>query len=182
MNDLEYSTRRIFRSNFTSKQVVRELLQSIFLAELMAPESDFWLVSPWISDVELLDNRRGSFSAINPEWGRRPIRLSEVLVHLLTTGTLVRIVTKPDLHNQTFIDRMRERAQEAGVEDGLTIIQHNELHTKGILTSWGLLTGSMNLTYNGVEINDEHVSYETDIHARSGAKLTFKAYLDLEAK
>jgi hypothetical protein len=29
------------------------------------------LVSPWVSNVAILDNRAAGFSAVNPEWGAR---------------------------------------------------------------------------------------------------------------
>lgn len=174
---VEFSARRIFRSSITSKEVIRELLQTVFLAELLKSTEALWIVSPWISNVELLDNSRGAFAAINPEWSRRHIRLSDILVHLLTRGTKVRVVTRPDQHNEDFLGKMAERAGETGLDTLLKLVQREELHTKGILTSWGLLTGSMNLTYNGVEINDEHICYETDHHVRASARLTFEAYL-----
>ncbi len=37
-----YQTRRIFRSHVTSQDVVRELLQIMFLAELLAPSREVW--------------------------------------------------------------------------------------------------------------------------------------------
>ena len=55
--------RRIFRSSSTSNAEIRELLESLFAAELLSPSRCLWLVSPWLTDLELLDNRAGAWSA-----------------------------------------------------------------------------------------------------------------------
>ena len=71
--------RRIFRSSSTSNAEIRELLESLFAAELLAPSRCLWLVSPWLSDLHLLDNRAGAFSALDPQWGSRQLRLADLL-------------------------------------------------------------------------------------------------------
>ena len=73
---MSFETRRIFKSAVTSQNLIRELLQMMFLGELLAPGGQrAWLVSPWISNIVLFDNRAGGFGTINPEWGNREIRL-----------------------------------------------------------------------------------------------------------
>jgi hypothetical protein len=52
------------------------------------------------------------------------------------------------------------------------------LHTKGILTSRGLLSGSMNLTYGSLDLNEELITYDTDEQALSVARLAFANYAD----
>ena len=47
-------SRQIIRSSSTSNAEIRELLQGIFTAELLCPSKQLWLVSPWLSDIELL--------------------------------------------------------------------------------------------------------------------------------
>ena len=82
-----FASRRIFRSAVTSQNLIRELLQLMLLGELMAPGGQrIWFVSPWISNVAILDNRAGGFNAVNPEWGAREIRLVEVAVELIVRG------------------------------------------------------------------------------------------------
>ena len=39
------------------------------------------------------------------------------------------------------------------------MLRRETLHTKGIFTRHGSLTGSMNITFSGVNINDEHLVY-----------------------
>lgn len=176
MSTPNYQNRRIFRSHITSQKVVSELLQIMFLAELLSPSSDVWLVSPWISDFILLDNRSGRFSAINPQWQRREIRLVDYAQQLMTNGTQVIVVTRPDTHNQTFLNRLEDRSRESGLNDRLELVSRDGLHTKGILTDSSLLLGSMNLTYNGLELNEESVYYETSAEAIAKARIEFQIY------
>ena len=146
------------------------------LAEFLTPSPEVWLVSPWISDFVLLDNRSGSFDAINPEWQRREIRLVDYALQLMTNATGVIVVTRPNSHNETFLDRLGERSVEAGLGDRIQILKREFLHTKGMLTAGGLLLGSMNLTYSGLELNDESVYFETSTEAIAKARVEFQTY------
>jgi len=168
--------RRIFKSKTTGATTVQELLQSMFVAEALLPGEEIWIVSPWISNVVLIDNRSGSFDAVNPEWGRREIRLADVLVTLMNHGTKVQIVTRDDETNDAFRSRMSDVAREHGVEDQIAVHIHDQLHTKGILLTRGLLMGSMNLTYNGMVINDEWVEFSLDLHDLGRTRIEFSRY------
>ncbi|WP_373086780.1 phospholipase D-like domain-containing protein DpdK [Sneathiella sp.] len=174
---MTFATRRIFKSVVTSQNLIRELLQLMLLGELLAPGGErAWLVSPWISNVVLFDNRAGGFAMVNPEWGAREIRLIEVATELMARGTGLSITTSYDDHNTSFIEAMLESADEAGLADMLTIVQRKHLHTKGLLVKRGLLTGSMNLTYRGLELNDEMVVYDTEPKTLAEARLNFESY------
>ena len=81
------TARRIFRSSATSNAEVRELLESLLTAELLLPSRCLWLVSPWLTDLELLDNRSEAFASLDPQWGARRIRLAEILGRLLEFGS-----------------------------------------------------------------------------------------------
>jgi len=63
------------------------------------------------------------------------------------------------------------------VEDQATITIRDQLHTKGILLSRSLLLGSMNLTHNGLTINDEWIEFSLDPADLARAKLEFSEYL-----
>jgi hypothetical protein len=39
------------------RQALADVLTSFLLAELLTPSQPLWLISAWISDVEILDNR-----------------------------------------------------------------------------------------------------------------------------
>jgi phosphatidylserine/phosphatidylglycerophosphate/cardiolipin synthase-like enzyme len=176
-----FETRRIFKSAITSQNLIRELLQLMFLGDLLAPEgARAWLVSPWISNVMIFDNRAGGFSAVNPDWGAREIRLIEVVVDLMARGCPVGIATSFDPHNDAFVGAVEDAAAEVGLSEKLTIIQRQHLHTKGVLTKRGLLIGSMNLTYNGLELNDEVVVFDTTLKSLAEARLNFESYIEAE--
>jgi hypothetical protein len=179
---MSFETRRIFKSAVTSQNLIRELLQLMLLGELIAPGGErTWLVSPWISNVVLFDNRAGGFGAVNPEWANREIRLIEIATNLMARGSPLGIATSFDAHNDPLIDALREAAKEAGLIDKLTIIRRQHLHTKGVLLKRGLLTGSMNLTYNGLELNDEVVVYDTTPQPLAEARLNFESYIGGDA-
>ena len=175
---MSFETRRIFKSAVTSQNLIRELLQIMFLGELLAPGGErAWLVSPWISNVVLFDNRAGGFVSINPEWGCREIRLIEVMTDVMSRGTSLGIATSLDVHNDPLIDALVTAADEAGISDKLEIVRRQHLHIKGLLVKRGLLTGSMNLTYNGLELNDEMVVYDTTSKTLAEARINFESYV-----
>ncbi len=134
-----------------------------------------------VSNVVILDNRAAGFSSLNPDWGERELRLVEILVYLMSRGTSLGVATSFDKHNDSLIALLSESAKDASVADRLAIVQRKSLHTKGILASRGLLTGSMNLTFNGLEINDEHVIFDSTPQSIAQARLAFESYLDREA-
>lgn len=151
---------RMIHSRASARQVP-DLLQAIFVAELLAPSRCLWLVSPWVSDIPVIDNRANGFLTVEPQWVRAQVRLSQVLVKLLEMGTTVHLATRPDSHNDTFRDRMRRQAEP----EGLPLVIHppvEDLHEKGILGDGFYLSGSMNFTHNGVSINEEAVHFSTD--------------------
>ncbi|GAU81825.1 phospholipase D-like domain-containing protein DpdK [Bosea sp. BIWAKO-01] len=144
----------------SQSRAVRDLLQSLFAAELLAPSPKVWLFFAWISDLEILDNSARQFSAIQPDWPARPMRLSAVLAALLARGTTVRVIVRQHEHNETFLQRLVDLKREYG--DQLKWAIEREFHAKGLLGSDYFLSGSMNLTFNGVTVNDEHVLLRCD--------------------
>lgn len=175
---MTFQTRRIFKSAITSQNLIRELLQMMILGELLAPGGErAWLVSPWISNIVLFDNRAGGFGTINPEWGNREIRLIEVMTSVMARGTALGIATSHDSHNDPLIDALTTAAHESGVSDKLLIVRRQHLHIKGVLLKRGLLTGSMNLTYNGLELNDEMVVYDATPKTLAEARINFESYV-----
>jgi hypothetical protein len=150
---------RIIHTRASARQVP-DLLQVIFTAELLCPSSCLWLVSPWMSDIPVLDNRTNGLVAFEPNWARAQVAISSVLGKLLESGTTVHVATRPDNHNRAFLDRMRRIAEP----DGLPLRLHlaEELHEKGILGDGFYLSGSMNLTFNGISLNEEAVHFNID--------------------
>lgn len=111
---MTFETRRIFKSAVTSQNLVRELLQFMLLGELLAPGGErAWIVSPWISNIVLFDNRAGAFGAVNPEWGTREIRLIEVALDLMARGTPLGIATSFDQHNDPLVADLHDVVEQA---------------------------------------------------------------------
>jgi hypothetical protein len=159
------TSRLIVKTSAGNRDDIRDLLESLLASELLCPGPEIWIVSPWISDVPLLDNRSGAYSGLESSWPKRHITLAELLAHALKTNpsTVLHIVTRPDSHNSRFTSRFLFLAQLDGNTDRLRIDEKRpELHTKGIATHSFALIGSMNLTYNGISVLEETVHLDID--------------------
>lgn len=178
--DEESTTSRfIVKTSATNRDDIRDLLESLFAAELLNPGPEIWIVSPWVSDIPLLDNRAGAYSGLESSWPKRYITLAELLAHALKANptTVIRIVTRPDDTNIRVIERLRFLAELDGNGDRLRIDnQRPELHTKGIATHSFALIGSMNLTYNGLSVLDEAVDLNIDPSRIAQFLITLKGY------
>jgi len=166
-------TRHIHKSSWRCQDDVKELLQAVFVGEALAPSRCLWLVSPWISDIAVVDNRAGAFDALDSSWGQRLLRLSELLARNLRLGSTVVVATRPVTHNTLFLDQLAGMAAEFGVASALRVNEAEELHEKGLLGDDFYLGGSMNLTYGGVELLEETVTFDTAPSVVAEARLTF---------
>lgn len=161
---------RTIHSRFSSRQLP-DLLQVLLVAELISPSTCLWLVSPWVSDIPIIDNTANTFLALEPSWPRSKIRLVQVLATLTRLGTTVCVAIRPDLHNRSFVEALGILAND----NYLRIHQAEELHTKGMLSDAFFLAGSMNFTFNGITVNEEALIYETALETISEQKLNFRA-------
>jgi hypothetical protein len=139
---------------------VRDVFQSLFAAELVSPSPKLWLFFAWISDVEIIDNSARRFSALEPDWPSAPVRLSQVLGALLGRGSQIRLIIREHGHNEYFIARLRSLKAIYG--DLLKWTVEKDFHAKGLLGADYFLSGSMNLTKNGISVNGEHLVLRTD--------------------
>lgn len=155
-------TRNLRTTAFASREELADALQALFIAELLTPSTPLWIVTPWISDVVVVDNRAARFTGLLPDAPRRPIRLAETLLAQLLRGGTTVVACRPDPHNRTFTEQLAERAGEAGVGDRLLCRFAEDLHEKGVLTRHLLLSGSMNLTYNGLRRLEESILLTDD--------------------
>jgi phosphatidylserine/phosphatidylglycerophosphate/cardiolipin synthase-like enzyme len=144
------------------------LVTAALLAEIIAPSDELWLVSPWISDVPVLDNGHGDYDAVIAEATARRYPLSEVLAILAFAGTRVTVVTRTDEHNATFLGTLRRR-----VGDAVAVVEDSDVHEKALCGRSWLLTGSMNFTLRGMQVNDEAMSYRLDKTAAAQARIDF---------
>jgi phosphatidylserine/phosphatidylglycerophosphate/cardiolipin synthase-like enzyme len=135
------------------------VLQTLFIAELVKPSRQLWIVSPWIADVPLVDNRAGVLSRFSGRWEAAELRLLDIVRYLAERGTQVRIVTKDLEENASFLRQARQLENIAFPRQGSVRVQIDTmLHTKGILGDEFWLAGSMNLTVAGVQRNDEQIT------------------------
>ena len=155
--------RIIRKSQSQSASEVADLLTTLFAAALIAPAKCLWLVSPWISNVPIVDNAAGTYPALL-RYGRRRISLPEVLATLAAHGTHVVIGTTADPHNDAFLRRLSTLVHDQHVEDRLHVDTDasNLLHTKALTSTDYALTGSMNITYRGINVREEQVELRTE--------------------
>jgi len=167
-------TRTLRTSAFSSREELADALQSLFLAELLQPSQPLWLITPWISDVVVIDNRTGNFIGLVPDLAVRQIRLSEVLIHQMARGGKIVIACRPDPNNAAFIQHLTEYAKARAVADLLRWRHAEQLHEKGILSRHALLSGSMNLTYNGLRRLEESILITRDPDAMARARHAYE--------
>ncbi len=152
-------SRVIRKSQTHSSGEAYAMLAGLMATELLQPSRCLWLISPWISDLVLLDNSAGTYDGLR-RWGSRPIRM-------------VVIGTTPDAHNRQFLDRLSSLAQDARRNHQLSVFvdERNELHTKSIVADDFALVGSMNLTFSGVHLREEFLELKTDYEFVSQARI-----------
>src|SRR5205823_11740732 len=117
-----------------------------------------WLVSAWLRDIPVLDNRAGAYAALAPDFARVEVRLSRVLSELIARGTRVVLATRPSPDGGIVADALRS----AGHGDRILVRELPELHVKGLVGDSYALIGSMNLTHNGIANLTELLQFETD--------------------
>jgi hypothetical protein len=165
-------TRVIRKSRQRASGEAAALLSAVFAAELLAPSRCVWVVSPWISDVKLIDNTADTFDALEV-WGPRHVRLSEVLVTLADLGSAIVVGTTEAESNRPFLARVRALFSDRRLDALLTVDvdASNELHEKAITTDDAVIAGSMNITYNGIFVREEFVQLRTDDDFVSRARM-----------
>ncbi len=162
----------------TSKRLrggIKELLQGLFVAELLSPSKHLWLVSPWITDIDVIDPTSGSFPAINPERDGVFARLTSVLARLQEFDTDVTVVTRPG-DSSSFLRMLESKSpqQPSGSLRGLRIVERKELHAKGLLGDDYCLSGSMNFSYSGMNKWDEALTFHTKRDVIAELRLEFE--------
>jgi phosphatidylserine/phosphatidylglycerophosphate/cardiolipin synthase-like enzyme len=156
------ASRVVIRTATAARTEIKELLAGVLAAELVAPSRRIWLVSPWLADVDLLDNRAAAFRGIGPGWGRRMIGLFDVLGEFTRRGSEVIVATRPGAESDGTLAALRLAAGQGPSAARLHCETRSQLHTKGLLGDDFCISGSMNFTRNGVEHLDEIVTYVTD--------------------
>lgn len=150
-------------------RAIQDALQSLLAAELTYPSAELWLLSAWVTDLDLLDNSGRAFSGLRPDWPATGIALSRVLADVASSGARVCIVVRDAEHNRPFVRRLREQQVLKPSKLGIAISQN--AHEKTLVGNDYVLSGSMNLTFNGITRNDEHMLLRVDRSAAASRRL-----------
>lgn len=148
---------------------IRDVLQAIFIAELMLPSKPLWITSGWISDIELVDNTAHAFACLQPDWPPAPIRLSSLIEAIVLRGGEVRLIVRQIDHNDAFLGRIADVRRRHGPAVGWRT--DPSFHAKGLLGDGFLLEGSMNFTRSGLTVSGERVTYRTDLEGIAQRRL-----------
>jgi hypothetical protein len=143
---------------------VQNALESLFVAETLNGSAEFWIVSPWLSDVAIVDNRGGRFAHLS-ELGDRKLKLTDVLLYLVDRfDTKVTVVVSDDGWASEARRVIPAAFSQVGKSGHLNmhVRSRDHLHDKIVATSDWLVSGSMNFTKQGITVRDEHVDIETD--------------------
>jgi hypothetical protein len=162
--------RQFLQSANNARNMMREVLQLIFAAELLKPSKCLWIVSPWLRDIPILDNAAGTFTSLCPEFQTTDISLATVLRELINRGSQIVIATRPETGNLQVLDLLRDREST----NNLAMHERSELHAKGIVGDRVALFGSMNFTYNGLERLTEMLVLQTQPKEVENLRLLFR--------
>lgn len=165
------STRRIATRGGGQTRLVNDLLQTLLVTELLDPSDELLVLSPWISDIPVIDNSAGQFKTILPAMPARPIRFTEVLAELARRGTKVRIMIRDDEKN-TVVRSLINDLPTSGPRP--QVLVRDNLHDKGLLSNRFHVHGSMNFTYFGQTVNEEGVTVTSDPDAIARARLDYQ--------
>jgi len=169
-------TRQIMTKTFAGKRQIKEVISSMLISEIMNPK-EIWLVSAWVSNFDLLDNRAGAWDILNHSWGHRVIPFFEVLESVVSSGCKVNVVIKDHETNCSALNHLRNALSSY---HNFQILLTDDLHTKGLLTNDAFLSGSMNFTYSGTNRNDEMMTFERSDSVVANTFLHFSSSYPLE--
>ena len=158
----------------TQGRAIRDLLQTLLVAETLAPSCPLWILSGWITDIAVVDNRAGRFADVDPDWPLGPVPLSAALRTIVARGGSLAVVLRDVSYNRPFLDRLRgiQHSYPGRIRTAVA----PEFHEKGMVGTDYDLSGSMNFTHRGVEINDEHLILRTDAAVVATRRLTLDAH------
>jgi hypothetical protein len=169
---MDIETSQIFAHGVYGDRRLKEALSDLLVGMILGSDyGDLWLVSPWLSDFDLLDNRAGDWTAIQPAWGSRQVKFSELLVAVIQSGKKLQLVTNFDAMNKEFFERLADKLNNT---NSIRWQQASSLHTKGFLTSSFFLSGSMNFTYSGTHKNDEQITLTVEPNLIMEARFEFE--------
>lgn len=137
---------------------ISDLLTATLLSELCRPSAELWVVTGWITDIPVLNNRHRQYDAVLGPLARSSVLLSEVLAELAQRGTHIHVAVREVDHNVRFVKRIEGRI----ASKELSLYSSPDLHEKIIVGDDWVMKGSMNFTWNGVQVNEENIDFEVN--------------------
>jgi hypothetical protein len=146
---------------------ISDVLTTALLSEFCAPGPELWLVTGWATDIPVLDNTHRQFDAILGDDARSSLTLCEVFAALSRRGTHIHLAIRAVDHNYRFVNRLTAIVEPSK----LSVHRGPDLHEK-ILVGWTwLIKGSMNFTWNGLQVNEESIDFQFDMHEAAAQRL-----------
>lgn len=149
---------RVIRTRPRNGIAITEVLSSVMVSELVHASREIWLVSGWVSDIVVIRNEMGAFDDILPDSGGGDLTLSDVLGRLSRLGARINVAVRDDKHNEQFLEVLRRRC----APESLRIYKSPDLHEKILMGDSWLLKGSMNFTWNGLNVHEESMEFVAD--------------------
>jgi phosphatidylserine/phosphatidylglycerophosphate/cardiolipin synthase-like enzyme len=141
---------------------IQELLQALFLAEMLAPSQELWIGSAWLADVLFIDNTGRRYADVLPDAPATMLDLSTVLAALAEKGCSVRVIVRTDDFNHAVLARLRHKREQLPDSTRLGLTTEPDFHEKLIVADSWLWIASMNLTRRGLDRNEEYVRVALD--------------------
>lgn len=162
-----------------SGTMLQDLLTSA-LASLLLSGSDnrpAYFSSPWMSDFPLFPNHCEQFSGLVPEYADAPDIYFTQYLEQLSLRRPVRIIT---VHNATSDAFATKPIWRTSRNVSIRFVAET-YHEKGMLTPLFYLQGSMNLTYSGVYVRDEKITFHAGPESVE-VELIERAYLEFDRR
>lgn len=130
-------------------QTLKDSLTTLFSLEVIKPSQEVYLISPFLSNAPIMDNKLNGYTDLFPNSYNKMITLADILRTLAWNQVKVRAICNPE-RKET-----RQFLEVLGTDIEVRELKNN--HEKGLVTSNFYIHGSMNFTYSGININGEHV-------------------------
>jgi hypothetical protein len=159
-------------------EALRELLWGSLAALLLQGKGErpLYVSSPWVSDFPLFANAFRQFAGLFPELADEPVVRFSGYLGALARLRPVRLITVRNPTSEGFADALRA----AGVQSAVRYAPET-YHEKGLLGPSFYVEGSMNITYSGVYVRGEKITYHSDSGDAGRAKIA-RAYLEFERR
>ena len=155
-----------------ARHALGTLLTAVWAAEVVRPSAFLLLAATELHDGPALDNRAGGFSGLEPAWGERVIRVSDVLLRALKHGGEVWAFTRRRADGPSlFLARLRARAAESGFAARLRTAEPEALPVNGLYGDGFAVAGALALTEAGPDFAGEGVVFEPEFPPDRRAKL-----------